>query len=95
MVYKEEFIERLSKRGYSKLEASSVLDNIISVLEEALTNGESVLFRGFGKFEVRERKERKAADFQNNDILIPACRAVHFTPGKTLKREIQIGMIDR
>ena len=94
MVYREEFIDRLSKRGYSKLEADSIIDNIIGVLKEALANGESVLFHGFGKFEVRDRAERKAVDLQNNDIRIPAYRAVHFTPGKTLKREIQTGSIE-
>ena len=95
MVYREEFIDRLSQKGYSKLEAGSIIDNIISILEDALSNGESVLFHGFGKFEIRDRAERKSVDPRNNDILIPARKAVHFTPGKTLKREIQTESYER
>lgn len=94
-MYRKEFIERLSQKGYSKLEACSILDNIISVLEESLVNGESVSFRGFGRFEVRDRVARRSVDPHNHEIYIPAYKAVHFTPSKALKREIKTGSLEQ
>lgn len=93
MVTKDEFVERLSQKGYTKRDASTVMDDFIKTLEEALVNGESVMFHGFGTFEVRERAERKSKGLQGESIVIPSYRTAHFTPGKKLRREIKEGLI--
>lgn len=93
MVTKDEFVERLSQKGYTKRDANIVMDDFIKTLEEALVNGESVMFHGFGTFEVRERAERKSKGLYGEDIVIPSYRTAHFTPGKKLRREIKEGMI--
>lgn len=93
MVTKEEFIERLSQRGYTKRDAGVVMDDFIRTLEEALVNGESVMFHGFGTFEIRERAERESRSLQGERIVIPSYRTAHFTPGKKLRREIKEGLI--
>ena len=94
MVTKEEFVERLSQKGYTKRDAGVVMDDFIRTLEEALVGGESVMFHGFGTFEVRERAERESSNPQTKErIVIPSYRAAHFTPGKKLKREIKEGLI--
>ena len=94
MVKREEFIERLSQKGYTKRDAGIVMDDFIRTLEEALVGGESVMFHGFGTFEVRERAERESSNPQTKErIVIPSYRAAHFTPGKKLKREIKEGLV--
>ncbi len=94
MVTKDEFIERLSQKGYTKRDAGIVMDDFIKTLEEALVGGESVMFHGFGTFEIRERAERESSNPQTKErIVIPSYRAAHFTPGKKLKREIKEGLI--
>lgn len=96
MVHRKEFIDRLSRKGYSKEYAAAILDNCIGVLEEALANGESVLFRGFGTFDVRDRVGRNSVDPRTKgSIHIPAYRTAHFTPGKVLKREVRSGSLER
>ena len=50
MVTKDEFVERLSKKGYTKRDAGVVMDDFIKTLEEALVNGETVNFHRFGTF---------------------------------------------
>ena len=94
MVTRDEFIERLSQKGYTKRDAGIVMDDFIRTLEEALVGGESVMFHGFGTFEVRERAERESSNPQTMErIVIPSYRAAHFTPGKKLKREIKEGLV--
>ena len=94
MVTRDEFIERLSQKGYTKRDAGIVMDDFIRTLEEALVGGESVMFHGFGTFEVRERAERESSNPQTKErIVIPSYRAAHFTPGKKLKREFKEGLV--
>ena len=94
MVTRDEFIERLSQKGYTKRDAGIVMDDFIRTLEEALVGGESVMFHGLGTFEVRERAERESSNPQTKErIVIPSYRAAHFTPGKKLKREIKEGLV--
>lgn len=94
MVTRDEFIERLSQKGYTKRDAGIVMDDFIRTLEEALVGGESVMFHGFGTCEVRERAERESSNPQTKErIVIPSYRAAHFTPGKKLKREIKEGLV--
>jgi len=94
MVTRDEFIERLSQKGYTKRDAGIVMDDFIRTLEEALVGGESVMFHGFGTFEIRERAERESSNPQTKErIVIPSYRAAHFTPGKKLKREIKEGLV--
>lgn len=94
MLQKEDFIERLAQKGYTKKDAGTIMNDFISTLEEILVSGESVMFRGFGTFEVRERKERESVTPKAHErITIPAFRAPHFTAGKLLKREVKEGFI--
>lgn len=94
MVQRDDFIERLSKKGYTKHDAAVIMDDFIRTLEEALVEGESVMFRGFGTFEVRERVAREAVAPRTKErIVIPAYRSPHFAAGKLLKREIKEGLI--
>lgn len=94
MVTKDEFVERLAKKGYTKRDAGVVMNDFIKTLEEVLVSGESVMFHGFGTFEVRERAERESSNPQTKErIVIPSYRTAHFTPGKKLKREIKEGLI--
>ena len=94
MLQREDFIERLSKKGYTKRDDAVIMDDFIRTLEEALVEGESVMFRGFGTFEVRDRAERESISPTTKErITIPAYRTPHFAAGKLLKREVKDGVL--
>lgn len=96
MIYKDDFVKRLASNGYTMRDASAVLNDVIETIEEALANGESVMFHGFGTFDIRNHAERESYNPQTSDkLVIPPYRAVHFTPGKRLKREIRTGVLER
>ncbi len=46
------------KVGFTKAEASEVVEAILQVVKETLQNGEVVQVVGFGSFVVRNKKER-------------------------------------
>lgn len=85
---RDEIITRLAERAdATKKDSGIFLDSLLDVITEALKNGETVDLRGFGKFEVKERAERKTK-LNGSEHIIPAHNVVKFTVGKTLKDNI-------
>lgn len=85
---KAELVEKIyAKAGLpSKAKAEEALDAVISCLREALIAGDAITFTGFGSFKVNTRAARKGRNPRSGEeIDIPACKVVKFTPGKTLK----------
>lgn len=93
MIQREQFIERLSQKGYTKRDAAVIIDDFLRTIEEVLVEGEGVMFRGFGTFEVKERAPRSCKSMNGEEITIPAYRAPVFSAGKLLKREVKEGLI--
>lgn len=94
MIQKEQFIERFAAKGYTKRDAATILHDFVLTIEEAMAEGESVKFRGFGTFEVRDRKERIGVSPKDGErITIPAYRTAKFTPGRVLKRAVSEGKV--
>ncbi len=85
---KAELLEKIhAKAGLAtKSKTEAVLDSTLAVLTEALTDGQTITMTGFGTFKVSERAARKGRNPRTGEeIDIPACNVVKFTPGKTLK----------
>lgn len=91
---KNEFVGRLASKGYTKKAASVIIDDVILTISEALVNGESIQFNGFGAFSVREVAERKSVDYlTKKEITIPGHKSPKFVPGKFLKRAVKEGIL--
>ncbi|KAF1076840.1 HU family DNA-binding protein [Halodesulfovibrio sp. MK-HDV] len=89
---KAEFVEKLFTKANlaSKSQAETVLESTIETITEALMDGESVVFTGFGSFKVVERAARKGRNPRTGEeIEIAATKVVKFTPGKTLKEVVK------
>lgn len=70
----------------TKAKAEEALDAVIASLRDALAEGDSITFTGFGSFKVVTRAERKGRNPRTGDeITIPESKVVKFTPGKVLK----------
>lgn len=68
----------------------SVIQKSLNYIVEALEQGETVEFRNFGVFEVRERKQRigRNPNKPENVVTIPARKVVKFKPGKIMREKI-------
>ncbi|MDE6553142.1 MAG: HU family DNA-binding protein [Muribaculaceae bacterium] len=90
MEYKT-FIETLSQRAAAgKEETSEMVEAFCHVLTEAILNGDSVTFPGFGSFEPRKRMERIAMQPSSGKrMLIPPKITISFRPSTLLKQKVR------
>lgn len=66
---KSELISQIRlKTRLSKKEIQNFLRSFTSVISDALANGEDVRIRNFGRFTVKEQKERKYYNFRTNKV---------------------------
>ena len=87
---KEQFIDRIAKNGgIKKIEAYRYVNLFIDTLLECLKEEGIVKFSGFGKFEVKDTKERVGRNPKNGDTcIIPKHKAVKFKAGKRFSDEV-------
>ena len=84
---KKEVIESVAEMNdMDKNDVEQVLSATLETIQDALAEGESVDFYGFGKFTVNERAARKGRNPKTGEsISIAAKKAVAFKPSKSLK----------
>ena len=94
MLKREDIVDRMADKGYTKKSARVILDDFVRVISEALVEGEEVRIRGFGTFAVRDAGAREMNDYQSGErITIPGHRVPKFTPGQQLRRWVADGII--
>ena len=82
------------KIGFSRHEATEVVETTLGVLKEALQKGERVQIVGFGSFIVRPKKERVGRNPKKGEEIIIAPRKVlTFKPSKILRDLVNDGAI--
>lgn len=79
-------IDRMHSTGYgSKSQAGEVIDFVLGQITNALRRGETVRFREFGVFQIKETAARQGRNIQTGELnAIPAKRRVAFKPSKSL-----------
>ena len=71
---------------YSKREAAEIVETVFETMKDTLGNGEQLKISGFGKFEVKSKKERVGRNPQTGQqIMISARRVLTFKPSQVLK----------
>ena len=78
-----------AKTDLSVKTTSEVVDALLEVITEALADGDSVRFTGFGTFSVTERAARTGKNPRNGEMIeIAASKSVSFKAGKSLKDKV-------
>lgn len=84
--------DQLGAKGYelTQQDVLEVVQSLIDEITEALAQGDTVVMRNFGTFEVREMKAKVGRNPKNpgKDVAIPARAGVKFKPGKDLKEKV-------
>ena len=85
---KAEIIDRVYERvGFSRKEATDVVESVFELIKARLEQGEKVKISGFGNFVVHEKRPRKGRNPQTGDELtISSRRVLKFKPSPVLKR---------
>jgi len=86
-VTKADIVEKVYETiGFSKKEASELVELVFLELKKTLQNGEKVKISGFGNFVVRGKNERVGRNPQTGEqIKISARRVLTFRPSQVLK----------
>ena len=78
-----------AKTDLSAKTTGEVVDALLEVITEALADGDSVRFTGFGTFSVTERAARTGKNPRNGEMIeIAASKSVSFKAGKSLKDKV-------
>jgi integration host factor subunit alpha len=74
---KVHIVESIAEQnGYTKIKSSETVETILELIKSELASGENVLISGFGKFCVKEKRERKGRNPATGENMMVAPRRV-------------------
>ena len=88
---KRDLVVRIAEEtGLIQQDVYTVIQKTLDYVMESLAKGETVEFRNFGVFEVRERKPRigRNPNRPTQVVTIPSRKVVKFKPGKIMKQVV-------
>lgn len=85
---KADIVNRVAERSeVSRVKAAVAVDTIIETMKSALSAGKRIELRGFGVFQVRDRKQGIGRNPKTGvEVTIAPGKTVRFKPGKELKQ---------
>jgi integration host factor subunit alpha len=87
---KADIVERIyEKVGFSKKEATDVVESVFEIMKTRLEGGEKVKISGFGNFVINEKRPRKGRNPQTGEtIVISGRRVLSFKSSPVLKKSL-------
>ena len=87
---KERIVETIQEKQYiTRGRATSIVETTLEIIKDTLARGENILISGFGKFNVRGKKQRKGRNPATGEQLtLRSRRVVTFSPSPVLKRRL-------
>lgn len=77
------------KVGFSKKEATDVVESTFEIIKDCLEKGQKVKISGFGNFVVNVKRPRKGRNPQTGDeIIITGRKVLTFKPSQILKKSL-------
>ena len=65
-----------NQTGFPKKESSEIVETLLEIIKRTRASGEDVLVSGFGKFCVKEKKERKGRNPATGDAMMLSPRKI-------------------
>ncbi|NQT56950.1 MAG: integration host factor subunit alpha [Desulfobacteraceae bacterium] len=74
---------------FNKTESVQTFETTLEIIKSTLENGEDLLISGFGKFEVKDKNQRKGRNPETgNDLILGARRVVTFKCSGVLREKL-------
>jgi len=74
---KAQLAEAISKEvGYSRMQSLELVNSLFEIIKQRLEQNEDVLISNFGKFSVREKRERRGRNPHTGEALMLSPRKV-------------------
>jgi len=75
--------------GLSKSKSIQAIETMLEIMKSTLESGQDILISGFGKFEVRDKNQRKGRNpATGNDLVLDARRVVTFKCSGVLRERL-------
>ena len=90
---KFDIVEQLqSELGFPKKQSVEITESLLELIKSSLESGDDVLVSGFGKFCVKDKKERKGRNpATGDDLMLEPRRVVTFKCSGKLRDKINAG----
>ena len=77
---KTDIIESVhTQLSFQKNDSADIVEILLEIIKESLELGEHVLISGFGKFQVKDKREGRGRNpTTNKDLILPSRRVVTF-----------------
>jgi integration host factor subunit alpha len=86
---KEHLAVSILKIVDSRKKATHVVETLLNTIKQSLEDGEDVLLSGFGKFSVKDKRERRGRNpSTGDDLILDARRVVTFKPSGVLSNKV-------
>jgi DNA-binding protein HU-beta len=84
---KADIVSRVAEESdVPRVKAAAAVDTILEAMKSALSEGKRIELRGFGVFQVRDRKKGVGRNPKTGvEVAIEPGKTVRFKPGKELK----------
>lgn len=74
---KSHLIDAIAEQnGFTKIKSKETVETILEIIKSTLASGDDVLVSGFGKFCVKEKRERRGRNPATDEVMILAPRRV-------------------
>ncbi len=87
---KANIVEAVAEQiGYTKNQSVNTIETFLELIKRSLESGEDVLVSGFGKFCVKEKRERRGRNpATGEDMMLEPRRVVTFNCSRKLRDKI-------
>ncbi|MDE0034173.1 MAG: HU family DNA-binding protein [Deltaproteobacteria bacterium] len=82
-------VEVSGRASLTKAQAKSAVDAVFDIIQDALTNGDTVSVTGFGRFSTKSRAARTGRNPRTGEsVAIAASKTPSFKAGKALRAKL-------
>ncbi len=87
---KAKIVEAVAEQiGYTKNQSVNMIETLLELIKRSLESGEDVLVSGFGKFRIKEKRERRGRNpSTGEDMMLEPRRVVTFNCSRKLRDKI-------
>ena len=86
---KIDIVARVHELGFTKKKSVDIIETLLGIIKNTLEKSEDVLISGFGKFCVKDKKQRRGRNpATGNDLILRERRVVTFKCSGKLRKKI-------
>ena len=76
---KADLVENVAREGFTRKNSTKIVETLLERIKATLESGDEILISGFGKFCVKEKKQRRGRNpATGDDLILDARRVVTF-----------------